>query len=76
MEKFDKCKALDVIKDALTDIDTPHGRGMATGLCGAFYMCGLLSEREWQAFLELIPAQPYDVMADKKLRNQLLGSNA
>lgn len=65
MEKFDKYKALDVIEDALTDIDTPHGRGMAAGLCGAFYMCGLLSGREWQAFLERIPAQPYDAMADK-----------
>ena len=58
MEHFDKHMALDVIEDALTDIDTPHGRGVATGLCGAFYMCGLLSAEEWEAFLERIPVEP------------------
>lgn len=56
MERFDKCMALDVIEDALTDIFTQHGRGMVTGLCGAFYMCGLLNAKEWEAFLERIPA--------------------
>lgn len=60
MEKFDKYKAFEVIEDALTDIGNSHGRGMATGLCGAFYLCGLLSEKEWQAFLERIPAQHHD----------------
>lgn len=60
MEYFDKQMALDVIEDALTDIDAPHGRGVATGLCGAFYMCGLLSAEEWAAFLERIPAGPHE----------------
>jgi len=55
MENFDKRQAFDVIEDALTNIDTPHGRGMATGLCGAFHMCGLLSKEEWEAILERIP---------------------
>ncbi len=41
MEHFDKCQALEVIEDALTDIDSAYGRGMAVGLCGAFHMCGL-----------------------------------
>lgn len=36
MEYFDKRMALDVIEDALTNIGFPHGRGVATGLCGAF----------------------------------------
>jgi len=57
MEYFDKQMALDVIEDALADMDTPHSRGLATGLCGAFYLCGLLSEQEWAAFLERIPAE-------------------
>ncbi|MFA7242064.1 MAG: hypothetical protein WC091_18270 [Sulfuricellaceae bacterium] len=74
MEKIDKCKALDVIEDVLTDIDTSQGCGIAIGLCGAFYMCGLLSEKEWQAFLERIPAQPHDVMA-KEMREQWFGNN-
>lgn len=64
MEKIDKLKVFDVIEDALTDIDTSHGRGLATGLCGGFYLCGLLSKREWLAFLARIPVQPYDVMAE------------
>ena len=59
MEYFDKRMTLDVIEDALTNIDTPHGCGMATGLCGAFYMCGLLSAEEWEAFLRRIPVEPY-----------------
>lgn len=61
MEYFDKHMALAVIEDALADIDTPHGRGMATGLCSAFYMCGLLSTEEWEAFLERIPVEPHKV---------------
>jgi hypothetical protein len=61
MEKIDKRTALDVIEDVLTDIDTSQGCGIAIGLCGAFYMCGLISEREWQAFLARIPIPPYDL---------------
>jgi len=57
MVQFDKCQAMEVIEDALTDIDTPHGRGVATGLCGAFYMCGLLSKEEWEGILERIPVE-------------------
>lgn len=56
MEKFDKHMALGEIEDALTNLSTPHGRGVAIGLCSAFYMCGLLSADEWEAFMELIPA--------------------
>jgi hypothetical protein len=48
------------LEDALTDLDSPNSRGVAAGLCGAFYMCGLLSMGEWEAFLELIPAEPYE----------------
>lgn len=55
VREFDKHMALDVMEDALTDIDTPHGLGMATGLCSAFYMCGLFSAEEWEALLERIP---------------------
>ncbi len=54
MEYFDKRMALEVIEDALTDLDTPYGRGVATGLCGAFRMCGLLNTEEWEAILKRI----------------------
>jgi hypothetical protein len=57
MANFDKRQALEVIEDALTDIDNAHTRGVAVGLCGAFYMCGLLSEDEWAAILARIPAE-------------------
>ncbi len=30
---------------------------MAIGLCGAFYMCGLLSRAEWEALVERIPVE-------------------
>jgi len=55
MEHFDKRMALEVFEDALTDVDTPHGRGMAVGLCGAFYMCGLFTVKEWEDLLKRIP---------------------
>ncbi len=64
MEVFDRQMALDVIEDTLTDLDTPQGRGMASGLCGAFYMCGLISSAEWQAYLKRIQAGPDKVRSD------------
>lgn len=57
MENFDKHMALDEIEDALTGLHTPYGRGVAVGLCGAFYMCGLLSTAEWETFMARIPAE-------------------
>lgn len=59
MEYFDKRMAIDVIEDAFTAMDTPHSCGVIAGLCDAFYMCGLLSAKEWKAFLKRIPAEPY-----------------
>ncbi len=55
MDYFDKRMALDVIEDALTTLGTPEQHGLAVGLCGAFYMCGLLSHAEWEALLARIP---------------------
>lgn len=57
MEHFDKRQALEVIEDALTNIGSAHGRGMVVGLCGAFYMCGLLNKDEWEALLARIPIE-------------------
>jgi hypothetical protein len=54
MEYFDKRMALEVIEDALTDLDTPYGRGMAAGLCGAFHMCGLLTNEECESILKRV----------------------
>jgi len=56
-EYFDKRMALDVIEDALTDLNSPNSRGMATGLCSALYMCGLLDTEEWEGFLNRIPPE-------------------
>lgn len=61
MEYFDKRMALDVIEDALMDMDTPYGRGVVTGLGGAFHMCGLLNTEEWDALLKRIPAEPCQI---------------
>jgi diguanylate cyclase (GGDEF)-like protein/PAS domain S-box-containing protein len=57
MEYFDKRMALEVLENTLSGINTPHDCGLATGLCGAFYMCGLLSKKEWASFLKRIPAK-------------------
>lgn len=67
MENFDKRMAMAVFEDALANRDVAHGRGMATGLCGAFYMCGLFSQEEWAACLKRIPAEPVYV-GDRKIR--------
>ncbi len=56
MDAFDKRMALEVIEDALAALHTPEDRGLAIGLCGAFYMCGLLSQAEWEVLLARIPA--------------------
>ncbi len=55
MGDFDKRMALDVVEDALTSLRAPEDRGFAVGLCGAFYMCGLLEHEEWMALLGRIP---------------------
>ncbi len=55
MRYFDKRMALEVIEDALTMLGTAEGRGVAIGLCGAFYMCELLTHAEWQALVARIP---------------------
>jgi hypothetical protein len=54
MEYFDKRMAFDVVEDALTSLDTPENRGFASGLCGGFYLCGLLSEAEWYGYQDRI----------------------
>lgn len=56
-EYFDRRMALEMIEDAFTNLDYPENRGMATGLCSAFYVCGLLERREWVALLERIPPE-------------------
>ncbi len=56
MDYFDKRMALEVIEDALAALGTAESRGLAIGLCGAFYMCELLSHAEWEALLARIPA--------------------
>ncbi len=68
LECFDKRMALEMIEDALTNLDFPENRGMATGLCSAFYVCGLLERREWKALLERIPPE-YDDMAATRPAN-------
>jgi hypothetical protein len=76
MEYFDKRMALDVIENALTDMSTPHGRGVAAGLCGAFYMCGLLSKEEWETLLKRIPAEHHKSTSGGIRRIKNLGPKA
>ncbi|HXU93283.1 MAG TPA: hypothetical protein VFP33_06450 [Gallionella sp.] len=57
MNQLDRKMALDIIEDALTCMTTSHGRGVAAGLCGAFYMCGVLTTSEWRDFLKRIPPE-------------------
>lgn len=64
MKVFDKRMAHEVIEDTLADLKTAHGRGMAAGLCGAFYMCGLIDADEWQAYLARIQAGPEKVRSE------------
>lgn len=54
MEKFDKIMALDVIEDAHTALNAPENRGYAFGLCCGFFLCGLLSQDEWEDMLKRI----------------------
>lgn len=54
MDFFDKRMALDVIEDAFTALGAPENRGYVIGLCGGFYLCGLLSQDEWDGLQERI----------------------
>ena len=55
LDYFDKRMALDVIEDTLTALGSMEGRGFALGFCGGFYMYGLLTHAEWEAYLARIP---------------------
>ena len=55
MGNVDRVEAMEEIEDALTDIGSPYRRGVVTGLCGGFYMCGLISKAEWDAYLKRLP---------------------
>lgn len=55
--EFTKHHALDLIEDALTDLESPFNCGLATGLFGAFYVSAIISEAEWEALLSRIPIQ-------------------
>ncbi len=50
MEHFDKSMAIDMIEDALSAQANPIGRGIAAGLCSAFYLCGVIDTEEWEGF--------------------------
>lgn len=68
MNRFDKQMALDVVEDALSCLDTPYALGVAAGLCGAFYMCGLLSADEWRDFQDRIPEESWPHQAGRFTR--------
>lgn len=50
MDNFDKTKAIDMIEDALKAREDPIGRGIAVGLCSAFYVCGVIDSAEWEGY--------------------------
>jgi hypothetical protein len=55
MECVDQSVAIEEIEDALTDMGSPYRRGVVNGLCGGFYMSGLINKEEWEAYLKRIP---------------------
>jgi len=57
MGHANRADAIAEIEDALTNLSFPHGRGLAAGLCGAFYMSGLIGKKEWKAYLKHIPGE-------------------
>jgi hypothetical protein len=56
LEHFDKYMAIDMIEDALQSQGGPVGHGIATGLCSAFYLCGVLDTAEWETLQRRILA--------------------
>ncbi len=57
VDHFDKNMALDMIEDALEAQSNPIGRGIAAGLCSAFYLCGVIDSAEWEGFQKRILAE-------------------
>ena len=55
MDCVDRSEAMEEIEDGLTDISTTFRRGVVPGLCGGFYMSGLINKEEWEAYLKRIP---------------------
>lgn len=49
---IDKAEAIAVIEDGIRDIDSSFSLGISFGAVGAFYLSGLLSEEEYQAYLD------------------------
>jgi len=76
MKSVNKRMAIDLIEDAIADADTSHDCGVAVGLCGAFYMCGLLSKTEWEAFLARIPGEPEMFLSNTSPQATLRSSSA
>jgi hypothetical protein len=50
LDHFDKSMAIDMIEDALEAQGNPIGRGIAAGLCSAFYLCGVIDSAEWEGY--------------------------
>ncbi|HKB60855.1 MAG TPA: hypothetical protein VKC56_12515 [Gallionellaceae bacterium] len=54
MEDFDRSMAIDMLEDALQAVADPVGRGIATGLCSAFYLCGIIESADWEDYHQRI----------------------
>ena len=55
MEHFDKNMAAEMIEDALQAVSDPIGRGIAVGLCSAFYLCGMIEKPDWEKYQKCMP---------------------
>jgi hypothetical protein len=51
-EAIDKAEAIAVIEDGISGIGSAFSLGHSFGVVGAFYLTGLLSEAEYQAYLD------------------------
>jgi len=54
LKQFDSSMAIDILEDALQAVSDPVGRGIAIGLCSAFYLCDMLTPAEWERYQERI----------------------
>lgn len=50
LEQFDRGMAIEMIEDSLEALDDPIGRGIALGLCSAFYLVGVIKPADWEKY--------------------------
>lgn len=60
-EHFEKVNAIEVIEDALTAAGSPFDLGHVSGVVGAFYLVGILSDEEYEGYVERLRGLQQDL---------------